>query len=57
MIHYFPANQTDVFYRKNAYEMFNLNLNIFLDLRGSCNQAINLSREKNYYCNVVSGFS
>ena len=41
---------------KNAYEMFKQNLNMFLDLRGSCNQSIKLSGKKTDDCNLVSDF-
>ena len=46
MINYFQTFQTAVFYKKNLYEMFKRNLNMFLDLPGSCDQYKNVSQEK-----------
>ena len=38
MISYFQAIQTALFYKKNMFKMVKLNLNMFLDLWGSCGQ-------------------
>ena len=46
MINYFQAIQTARLYKKNMFEMFRPNLNIFLDLQRSCDQDKNQSKEK-----------
>ena len=38
MINYFHAIQTALFYKKNAFEMFKPNLNLFIHLQGSCGE-------------------
>ena len=46
----FQAIQTTDFYKKNMYEMFKRNLNMFPDLRGSCNPNKNKSQDKTDHC-------